>query len=96
MLKEAFTSCAIIANESFKTSQDTFTDVNRNKLTVAVITLLLVFLLLVLVLIFGKFLWNKVACKYITIFKPINTVIELLAIMVLLDLILPGCNCVHI
>jgi hypothetical protein len=94
MLREAFRSCAVIAKEAFANygHKETFANVelrNRNMMT-AVFTLVFVVLILLLILLFGKFLWNNVACKYITIIKPVPSVVELLAIIILLDLVLPN------
>jgi hypothetical protein len=90
MLRELFSSCAAVAKENFG-NQERFADVKPRR--TALVSLLIVVVILALVLIFGKYLWNNVACKYITIIKPVKNVIELLAIIVLLDLVLPSCNC---
>lgn len=90
MLQELFASCAAVAQENFG-NQERFADVKPRQ--TGLVRLLIVIVILALVLIFGKYLWNNVACKYITIIKPVKNVIELLAIIVLLDLILPSCNC---
>jgi hypothetical protein len=45
-------------------------------------------LVLLLLLVFGKFLWNEFMVKYVTILKPIPSVIDLLAISLLLRLFL--------
>jgi hypothetical protein len=92
MLRELFSSCAAVARESFG-NQERFANVENKSSGDALVALLIVIVLLALVLIFGKYLWNNVACKYITIIKPVKNVIELLAIIVLLDLVLPSCTC---
>ena len=46
-------------------------------LFLAVITIYL------LLLIFGKFLWNEYLVKYVTIVKPIESIVDLLAIAIL-------------
>jgi hypothetical protein len=51
---------------------------------------LLFIVVFVVVLLIGKYLWNEVGSKYITILKPIPSVVELLGIMVLAGLIFPG------
>lgn len=52
---------------------------------------LLFMVVFTLVLLFGTFLWNNIASKYITILKPVPGVLELLGIMVLTGLLFPGC-----
>tara|TARA_Y100000992_G_C21009352_1_gene370322 strand:+ start:118 stop:360 length:243 start_codon:yes stop_codon:yes gene_type:complete len=50
-------------------------------LFLAVITIYL------LLLIFGKFLWNEYLVKYVTIVKPIESIVDLLAIAILAALL---------
>lgn len=57
----------------------------------AVAYFLLFLVVFVLVLLFGKFLWNKVAVKYVTILKPVPGVLELLGLMVLAGMLFPAC-----
>ena len=92
MLRELFSSCATLAKESFTDKSERFTNVNSG-LTNAVMGLVVAVLVLAIVLFFGKYLWNRVGCKYISILKPVPSVIELLALIVLLDLVLPSCMC---
>lgn len=50
---------------------------------------LISFVIIYTILLFvGKFLWNEYLVKYVTIFKPIPGVIELIAISVLVRLFL--------
>lgn len=93
MLRELFTSCATLAKETFSDQSETFENVKRHSVGDAFLTLVIVALFLFVILVFGKYLWNKVGCKYITVLKPVPSVVELLALVVLLDLVLPSCNC---
>ena len=52
---------------------------------------LLFAVMFVLVLLFGKYLWNEVASKYITVLKPVPSVLELLGLMILVGLFFPTC-----
>jgi len=96
MISELFTSCgSMVANKL--AGSDTFQDVESQKkytfLQVLVMVTVYVLLLLVILLV-GKLLWNDYACKYITILKPVPSVVELLAIILLLSLVLPKqCVC---
>jgi sterol desaturase/sphingolipid hydroxylase (fatty acid hydroxylase superfamily) len=93
MLQELFTACGAIA-ESF-TNQEQFGNVAIPQRTMMSRVMVVVFALVVLFLILfvGKFLWNKVGCKYVSIIKPVPSVVELLALILLFDLVLPSCNC---
>lgn len=93
MLAELFAACGSVA-ERF-VNKDTFGDVatlNANTSMVNAVLFVTFFVVILLLILFvGKFLWNHVACKYVTIIKPIPTVIELLALILLADLVLPSC-----
>lgn len=56
-------------------------------------SMLSVFLALVtvqiLILLFGKYLWNNYLVKHVKILTPVNSVIDLLAISLILTLIFP-------
>ena len=43
----------------------------------------------ILILLFGKYLWNNYLVKYVTIVKPVKSVVDLLAISLILALIFP-------
>ena len=74
-------------------NNESFEDIaTRNGVTVAAVVFLV--LLLTLVLVLGKWLWNDYAVKYVTVFKPVTSVWQLLGLMVALDLVLPSsCMC---
>ena len=95
MLTELFSACGAVA-ESF-IDQDTFDNVSVAKTQKSVLNRVMVivfFLVMLFIILFvGKFLWNKVACKYVTIIKPVPSVVELLALILVFDLVLPSCTC---
>lgn len=62
----------------------------RRHFALAFAYILLFIVVFIVVLLIGKYLWNEVGAKYITILKPIPSVVELLGIMVLVGLIFPG------
>jgi hypothetical protein len=51
--------------------------------------LVLLVVYLVLLLLVGKWLWNNVLCRTVTIVKPMPDVITLLGLVILLELVLP-------
>ena len=55
--------------------------------------LIMFVILLVIILVIGLWLWNNLAAKYITIFKPLPSVWHLLGLIIIIDLIHPGCQC---
>ena len=71
------------------TGSEQFTDAigmsGANRLTLFIV--LVVYL--VLLLLVGKWLWNNVLCKTVTIVKPMPNVLTLLGLVILLELILP-------
>ena len=65
-------------------SQDNFENVapSTDEVVVAVIILLVI---VVVTLLIGKWLWNKVLCKHVTIVKPVDSVWTLILVMVAID-----------
>lgn len=51
--------------------------------------LVLLVVYLVLLLLVGKWLWNNVLCRTVTIVKPMPNVLTLLGLVILLELVLP-------
>lgn len=45
---------------------------------------------LTLVLLFGKYLWDEVMCKVITVCKPMPSLAHFLGLVLLIDLLLPS------
>ncbi len=43
----------------------------------------------ILILIFGKYLWNNYLVKYVSIVSPVESIIDVLAISILLSLMIP-------
>ena len=58
-----------------------------------VVGLIIAILAIIIVLLAGKWLWNNIATRYITILKPVPSVWHLLGLMLIIDLVLPNCAC---
>jgi hypothetical protein len=69
---------SVTGRESFQNA------LTRNELVIA--DLILVILYIVVVFMFGKYLWNSVACPHITFMKPLSSAWQLLGISLLLQL----------
>ena len=69
---------------------ENFTDLNALSGGNRVMLVVLLVLYLVLILLVGKWLWNNVLCKTVTIVKPMPNVLTLLGLVILLELILPN------
>ena len=55
---------------------------------------LVVFLLVLLIyVLIIRFLWNTVLVKHITIFKPVETLLDTLLLAIALTLVSGSCNC---
>ena len=65
-------------------SQDNFEDVKPSTDEVVVAVIILVVIVVVTLLI-GKWLWNNVLCKHVTIVKPVDSVWTLILVMVAID-----------
>ena len=66
---------------------------STSKTTKLIIDVVVFIVLLVIILVVGLWLWNNLAAKYITIFKPLPSVWHLLGLIIIIDLIHPGCMC---
>jgi len=77
-LLEGFYSQFIPSREEFNSDKSLFLPLILAVLTVQI-----------LILIFGKFLWNNYLVKYVNIFNPVESVVDLLAISLILALISP-------
>ncbi len=76
--------------ETFITSKDGFyggAPVVPNRAAGALSLLLAVIVVYVILAVFGKFLWNNFLTKYITVLKPIDSWIDIIAISILLRLL---------
>jgi hypothetical protein len=56
----------------------------KNELTTSDVVILVIYL--VLLIIFGKYLWNEVACKHVTVLKPLSSVWQLLGLSLLVQM----------
>lgn len=66
---------------------------HQNRGAMVLLDLVLFVVLVIVMLMVGKWLWNNIAAQYITIFKPVPTVWHLLGLVLILDLVHPGCSC---
>jgi hypothetical protein len=84
---EKFTEAMLITGvEKFGGARITST--SEHSMANAVASMVSLVMIYVLLLLVGKFLWNEYLVKYVTIFKPIPGIIELMAISVLVRLFL--------
>jgi len=91
MLTKAASNLIRAGVEAF-TNKDTFSDVSH-RTNVIIVNLIVLALVLIIILVAGQWLWNNVACKLITVIKPVPSVWHLLGLIVLIDLIMPNCIC---
>ena len=68
------------------TGGDKFGNVSETEVVVGELFLLLV--IWVIVLLFAKFLWNNYACRFITVLKPVRSILDILALQVILAMVL--------
>jgi hypothetical protein len=87
-MEELFTNAISAAiNAATGNSSSGFTGGAGSSNTIQLLSQFLAFVLIyVLLLIFGKFLWNEFLTKYISIAKPVTSIIDLLAMSILLRL----------
>lgn len=71
---------------------ESFADAVRPKMTTGQLVALVLYV--ALVLFAGKYLWDNVLCKVVTICKPMPSVLHLVGLILILDLVLPSCKCV--
>jgi hypothetical protein len=89
---EAFKHCVEGFNCGSKHGVENFEDATNERryhFALALAYFLLFVVMFILVLLFGKYLWNNIAVKYVTILKPVPGVLELLGLMILVSLFLP-------
>jgi hypothetical protein len=53
----------------------------------ALATFIVLIIIIIFILIIGKFLWNVVLCKLLTIAKPADSIWQILGLAILLNLI---------
>ena len=68
-------------------------DMSGSRAGQLLLELIIFIVMLVIILVVGLWLWNNLAAKYITIFKPLPSVWHLLGLIIIIDLIHPGCQC---
>lgn len=88
LLTEGFTQCARAMASSLTGNRDNFNDTTTTAeydLVTGILLFLMILLIFVLMVFVSKFIWNEVACKYITIIKPVPSVIEILALFLLFN-----------
>lgn len=78
---------AVVGKESFEDVKDASTGE-------VIVALLLLIIIVVITLLIGKWLWNSVLCKHITIVKPVDSVLTVLLVMIAIDWFLPTNNVV--
>lgn len=81
LVKMVTTSVDTITGDSSESFQNVMT---KNELTMTDIVVVLLYLLIVFM--FGKYLWNKVACSHVTVLKPLTSVWQLLGLSLLVQL----------
>lgn len=74
--------------------KETFEDVKDASTGEVIVAILFISLVVVITLLIGKWLWNSVLCKHVTIVKPVNSVFTVLLIMIAIDWFLPTNNVV--
>lgn len=90
--------CSMAANvaENFLSTQnrENFNVGQNGKMSPLGMTLFLA-IYLTLILFLGKFLWNEVMVKVVSVCKPMPSMLHLLGLVLLIDLLAPtvGCNC---
>ena len=74
--------------------KESFEDVKDASTGEVIVALLFLVLIVVITLLIGKWLWNSVLCKHVTIVKPVDSVFTVLLIMIAIDWFLPTNNVV--
>lgn len=74
--------------------KETFEDVKDASTGEVIVAILFISLVVVITLLIGKWLWNSVLCKHVTIVKPVDSVFTVLLIMIAIDWFLPTNNVV--
>lgn len=86
MLRETL-QCAIkeaLTNEKTTEGMNGVSSWNGSEALAAFIVLIII---IIFILIIGKFLWNVVLCKLLTIAKPADSIWQILGLTILLNLI---------
>ena len=77
-----------------RTAVDSFIDTRENfngnsRLTPGILVAVVIWILIVLFV--GKFLWNQVLCRLLSICKPVKTIWYILGLIILLEILKPSC-----
>lgn len=91
MLSQLYSACGSVVDSV--TDNERFTNLQRRSAGAVVLVVTLAVVVLFVLLFLVKYLWNNVACKYITIIKPVPSVLQLLGVILLIHMVLPSCNC---
>ena len=81
VLSEAFTSGIA---QAISTPGEGFDGWNMNRGTRALAAFIVFIIYLVIILLIGKFLWNVVVCKLVSIAKPADSIWQVLGLAILL------------
>lgn len=81
VLSEAFTSGIA---EALSPSTEGFDGMNMKRGTRALAAFIVFLIYLVIILLIGKFLWNVVVCKLVSIAKPADSIWQVLGLAILL------------
>lgn len=81
---------ASVAENSLLNTGDSFQDTNNKPKLSPVSLFIFLVIYISLVLLVGKYLWNEVLCKVVTVFKPMNSAVQFLGVVLVLDLLLPS------
>jgi len=82
--------------ENFLSTQRHGEEAFKNTKEMSAAALIGLVLYMCLVLFAGRYLWDNVLCKVVTVVKPMPSLLHLVGLIVLLDLLHPmgsGCKC---
>jgi hypothetical protein len=80
--------------ENFLSTQRRGEEAFKNTKEMSAAALIGLVLYMCLVLFAGRYLWDNVLCKVVTVVKPMPSLLHLLGLILLVDLLHPGsCNC---
>lgn len=74
--------------------KDTFEDIKEASTAEVIVAILFITVVVIITLLIGKWLWNEILCKHITIVKPVDSVSTVLLVMIAIDWFLPTNNVV--
>jgi len=86
MIKEALTnglSCAIQSNTNEGMNGTFYNNNGANALAAFIVLIIYI----IIILFIGKFLWNEVLCRLLSIAKPADNIWQILGLAILLNLL---------